>query len=85
MFQGNVEFWLGQLLNGIRKTIHTIIRQASLAINDSEFKMYDFQAMFPAQIGLLGIQIIWTRDAEKALNSTKTDRKVVFNESLGIY
>lgn len=56
-----------------------------MAINDSEFKMYDFQAMFPAQIGLLGIQIIWTRDAEKALNSTKTDKKVVFNESLGIY
>ncbi|KAJ7395081.1 hypothetical protein BTVI_158454 [Pitangus sulphuratus] len=75
--QGNVEFWLGQLLNGIRKTIHTIIRQASMAINDSEFKLYDFQAMFPAQIGLLGIQMIWTRDAEKALNSTKTDKKVM--------
>uniref|UniRef100_H0ZEC1 Dynein axonemal heavy chain 5 n=1 Tax=Taeniopygia guttata TaxID=59729 RepID=H0ZEC1_TAEGU len=75
--QGNVEFWLGQLLDGIRKTIHTIIRQASMAINDSEFKMYEFQSMFPAQIGLLGIQIIWTRDAEKALNSTKTDKKVM--------
>ncbi|XP_027499866.1 dynein heavy chain 5, axonemal-like isoform X4 [Corapipo altera] len=75
--QGNVEFWLGQLLNGIRKTIHTIIRQASVVINDSEFKLYDFQAMFPAQIGLLGIQIIWTRDAEKALNNTKTDKKVM--------
>ncbi|KAJ7420669.1 dynein heavy chain 5, axonemal-like protein [Willisornis vidua] len=75
--QGNVEFWLGQLLNGIRKTIHTIIRQASMVISDSEFKMYDFQAMFPAQIGLLGIQMIWTRDAEKALNSTKTDKKVM--------
>uniref|UniRef100_A0A8C0URF6 Dynein heavy chain 5, axonemal-like n=1 Tax=Cyanistes caeruleus TaxID=156563 RepID=A0A8C0URF6_CYACU len=72
--QGNVEFWLGQLLNGIRKTIHTIIRQASMAINDSEFKMYDFQAMFPAQIGLLGIQIIWTRDAEKALNMDRRFR-----------
>uniref|UniRef100_A0A8C8ED16 Dynein axonemal heavy chain 5 n=1 Tax=Otus sunia TaxID=257818 RepID=A0A8C8ED16_9STRI len=75
--QGNVEFWLGQLLNGIRKTIHTIIRQASMAINDSGFKLYDFQAMFPAQIGLLGIQMIWTRDAENALNSTKTDKKVM--------
>uniref|UniRef100_A0A663DRU1 Dynein axonemal heavy chain 5 n=1 Tax=Aquila chrysaetos chrysaetos TaxID=223781 RepID=A0A663DRU1_AQUCH len=75
--QGNVEFWLGQLLNGIRKTIHTIIRQASMAISDSGFKLYDFQAMFPAQIGLLGIQMIWTRDAENALNSTKTDKKVM--------
>uniref|UniRef100_A0A8B9I210 Dynein axonemal heavy chain 5 n=1 Tax=Anser brachyrhynchus TaxID=132585 RepID=A0A8B9I210_9AVES len=75
--QGNVEFWLGQLLNGIRKTIHTIIREASVAISDSGFKLYDFQAMFPAQIGLLGIQMIWTRDAENALNSTKTDKKVM--------
>ncbi|KAM6444422.1 dynein axonemal heavy chain 5-like [Rhynochetos jubatus] len=75
--QGNVEFWLGQLLNGIRKTIHTIIRQASMAISDSGFKLYDFQAMFPAQIGLLGIQMIWTRDAENALNSAKTDKKVM--------
>ncbi|XP_031445281.1 dynein heavy chain 5, axonemal-like [Phasianus colchicus] len=48
--QGNVEIWLGQLLNGIRKTIHTIIREASLAISDSGFKLYDFQAMFPAQV-----------------------------------
>ncbi|XP_040521760.1 dynein axonemal heavy chain 5 isoform X2 [Gallus gallus] len=75
--QGNVEFWLGQLLNGIRKTIHTIIREASVAISDSGFKLYDFQAMFPAQIGLLGIQMIWTRDAENALNSNKTDKKVM--------
>uniref|UniRef100_A0A8B9SWZ3 Dynein heavy chain 5, axonemal n=1 Tax=Anas platyrhynchos TaxID=8839 RepID=A0A8B9SWZ3_ANAPL len=75
--QGNVEFWLGQLLNGIRKTIHTVIREASVAISDSGFKLYDFQAMFPAQIGLLGIQMIWTRDAENALNSTKTDKKVM--------
>uniref|UniRef100_A0A8C3PI70 Uncharacterized protein n=2 Tax=Charadriiformes TaxID=8906 RepID=A0A8C3PI70_9CHAR len=75
--QGNVEFWLGQLLNGIRKTIHTIIREASMAISDSGFKLYDFQAMFPAQIGLLGIQMIWTRDAENALNSAKTDKKVM--------
>lgn len=79
-----MEIWLGQLLNGIRKTIHTIIREASVAISDSGFKLYDFQAMFPAQIGLLGIQMIWTRDAENALNCTKTDKKVVFNESLGI-
>uniref|UniRef100_A0A8B9FHY9 Dynein heavy chain 5, axonemal n=1 Tax=Amazona collaria TaxID=241587 RepID=A0A8B9FHY9_9PSIT len=77
LFQGNVEFWLGQLLDGIRKTIHAIIRQASMAISDSGFKLYDFQAMFPAQIGLLGIQMIWTRDAEHALNSTKTDKKIM--------
>ncbi|XP_034615402.1 dynein heavy chain 5, axonemal-like [Trachemys scripta elegans] len=80
--QGNVEFWLGQLLNGIKKTIHSIIRQASIAISDSGFKLYDFQTMFPAQIGLLGIQMIWTRDAEDALNNAKTDKKVMHTTNL---
>ncbi|XP_068092796.1 dynein axonemal heavy chain 5-like isoform X3 [Hyperolius riggenbachi] len=75
--QGNVESWLGLLLNGVKKTLHTIIRQASIAISDSGFKLYDFQAMYPAQVGLLGIQMIWTRDAEEALNISKTDRKVM--------
>ncbi|KAM4028219.1 dynein axonemal heavy chain 5-like [Anomaloglossus baeobatrachus] len=75
--QGNVETWLGLLLNGVKKTLHTIIRQASIAISDSGFKLYDFQAMYPAQIGLLGIQMIWTRDAEDALNISKTDKKVM--------
>ncbi|XP_041422160.1 dynein heavy chain 5, axonemal isoform X4 [Xenopus laevis] len=75
--QGNVEAWLGLLLNSVKKTLHTIIRQASIAISDSGFKLYDFQAMYPAQIGLLGIQMIWTKDAEEALNMAKTDRKVM--------
>ncbi|KAG9479366.1 hypothetical protein GDO78_012827 [Eleutherodactylus coqui] len=75
--QGNVETWLGILLNGVKKTLHTIIRQASIAISDSGFKLYEFQAMYPAQIGLLGIQMIWTRDAEDALNISKTDKKVM--------
>ncbi|XP_043921456.1 dynein axonemal heavy chain 5-like [Protopterus annectens] len=75
--QGNVEIWLGQLLNGVKKTLHSIIRRAALAISDSGFKLYEFQAMFPAQIGLLGIQMIWTRDSEEALNNAKVDKKIM--------
>lgn len=76
LFQGNVEVWLGQLLTGVRQTLHTIIRQAHVAISEPDMKLLEFQAAFPAQVGLLGIQMIWTRDAEEALVLSKTDKKV---------
>ncbi|MBN3299228.1 DYH5 protein, partial [Amia calva] len=75
--QGNVEAWLGLLLDGVKNTIHRIIRQAYMAITDPGLKLYEFQAMFPAQVGLLGIQMIWTRDSEAALSLAKTDKKVM--------
>lgn len=77
LFQGNVEVWLGQLLSGVRQTLHAIIRQAYLAISDSGLKLLEFQSVFPAQVGLLGIQMIWTRDAEDALVHSKSDKKVL--------
>nr|XP_015210363.1 PREDICTED: dynein heavy chain 5, axonemal-like [Lepisosteus oculatus] len=77
MAQGNVEAWLGLLLDGVKKTIHNIIRQAYMAISDPGVKLYEFQSMFPAQIGLLGIQMIWTRDSEEALSLAKTDKKIM--------
>ncbi|XP_059182778.1 dynein axonemal heavy chain 5 [Centropristis striata] len=75
--QGNVEAWLGQLLGGVRQTLHAIIRQAYLAISDPGLKLLDFQSAFPAQVGLLGIQMIWTRDAEEALVLSKSDKKIM--------
>ncbi|XP_045900393.1 dynein axonemal heavy chain 5 [Micropterus dolomieu] len=75
--QGNVEMWLGQLLAGVRQTLHAIIRQAYLAISDPGLKLLEFQSAFPAQVGLLGIQMIWTKDAEDALVLSKSDKKIM--------
>ncbi|KAL2085437.1 hypothetical protein ACEWY4_018757 [Coilia grayii] len=75
--QGNVEVWLGLLLSGVRKTIHSIIRQAHVAVSDPGLKLLEFQSVFPAQVGLLGIQLIWTRDAEEALKLSKADKKIM--------
>ncbi|XP_065805228.1 dynein axonemal heavy chain 5 [Labrus bergylta] len=75
--QGNVEEWLGQLLFGVRQTLHAIIRQAYLAISDPALKLLEFQSAFPAQVGLLGIQMIWTKEAEDALVLSKSDKKIM--------
>lgn len=61
----------------MRHTLHAIIRQAYLAIGDPGLKLLEFQSAFPAQVGLLGIQMLWTRDAEDALVLSKSDKKVL--------
>ena len=79
MAQGNVEVWLGELLKGMRKSLHGIVRTAALVMQDPNFNLIDFENGYPAQVGLLGIQLIWTRDAEEALTLAKADKKVMQN------
>ena len=39
-----------ELLNGTRNTVHSVLRNASVAINDPAFKLLEFENMFPAQV-----------------------------------
>jgi dynein heavy chain len=77
--QGNVESWLGDLLHQSRRSLHKIIRDASITIQDSQFNLMEFENSFPAQVGLLGLQMIWTKESEDALNNAKSDKKVMTN------
>ena len=49
-FQGNVEVWLNTLLKESRTSLHSVIRTASIAIKDPNFKLKDFLDTFPAQV-----------------------------------
>eukprot|EP00117_Sycon_ciliatum_P004310 scpid857/ scgid8744/ Dynein heavy chain 5, axonemal; Axonemal beta dynein heavy chain 5; Ciliary dynein heavy chain 5 len=77
MAQGNVEIWLGQLLDISKASVHSVIRQASHAINDPSYEMMEFLENFPAQVGILGIQFLWTRDAQFALTNARADKKIM--------
>jgi dynein heavy chain len=74
---GNVETWLGALLKVALQSVHTVIRQAAVAIEDPSFNLMEFLAEYPAQIGILGLQMVWTRDAEVAMENARTDKKIM--------
>ncbi|KAF7265346.1 hypothetical protein GWI33_021235 [Rhynchophorus ferrugineus] len=75
--EGSVETWLTQLLQTSQASLHSIIRQAHALLNDPNFQLLLFLEKLPAQIGILGLQMIWTRDAELALLQARHDKKIM--------
>ncbi|BFZ18283.1 hypothetical protein BsWGS_21321 [Bradybaena similaris] len=76
---GNVEQWLDVLMNEQQSSLHIIIRDASRAYSAPEFELYTFLNSFPAQVGLLGIQFLWTKTSEDALKMARFDKKFMVN------
>ncbi|KAI4809667.1 hypothetical protein KUCAC02_018534 [Chaenocephalus aceratus] len=77
MGQGPVELWLGQLLLQQQASLHSVIKSADLEVNDEDFELVPFLDKFQSQVGLLGIQMLWTRDSEEALQSAEYDREIM--------
>ncbi|PVD20700.1 hypothetical protein C0Q70_18859 [Pomacea canaliculata] len=76
---GNVEIWLTNLMLMSQSSLHSIIRTAYVAVSDESFQLLEFLDTYPAQVGILGIQFIWTRDSTEALKNAKVDRKCMIS------
>jgi len=50
MAQGNVEVWLGALLKMAMQSVHAVIKQAAIAIDDPNFDLMEFLRTYPAQV-----------------------------------
>ncbi|XP_046878072.1 dynein axonemal heavy chain 8-like [Hypomesus transpacificus] len=77
MARGPVELWLGELQQQQQSSLHSVIKSADIQINDTGFQLLTFLNQFQAQVGLLGIQMLWTRDSEEALRNAKDDKKIM--------
>lgn len=66
-----------QLLHTSQQSLHSIIRQSYFMINDMNFNLLSYLDKMPAQVGLLGIQMIWTRNSEIALAQARADKKIM--------
>uniref|UniRef100_A0A671YVZ2 Dynein axonemal heavy chain 8 n=1 Tax=Sparus aurata TaxID=8175 RepID=A0A671YVZ2_SPAAU len=78
MAQGPVELWLRELLLQQQASLHSVIKASDIEISDEEdFDLLSFLNKFQAQVGLLGIQMLWTRDAEEALQNAEDDREIM--------
>ena len=75
--EGSVEIWLQNLLQCAQESLHCIIRQCFHYIMDNQFTLLEMISKFQAQICILGIQMVWTRDAETALSSCRQDKKIM--------
>lgn len=49
--EGNVEVWLMNLMLMSQKSVHSVIRAAAMAIQDSNFNILEFLENFSAQVG----------------------------------
>ena len=52
---GNVEVWLMSLMRMAHSSMHSVIRTAATAINDTNFQLLEFLDVFPAQVSVLRV------------------------------
>uniref|UniRef100_A0A671S0V1 Dynein heavy chain 5, axonemal-like n=1 Tax=Sinocyclocheilus anshuiensis TaxID=1608454 RepID=A0A671S0V1_9TELE len=68
MAEGNVEIWLNALLKESQRSLHLVIHQAALAIQESGFELIEFLDSFPAQV---------CKILTDALSNARYDRKIM--------
>ncbi|XP_067841426.1 dynein axonemal heavy chain 8-like [Heptranchias perlo] len=75
--KGPVELWLSDLLRVQQASLHTVIKLAYYSFAEPDFQLIPFLYEAPGQVGILAIQILWTRDSEEALNLAKDSKKIM--------
>ncbi|OXU30794.1 hypothetical protein TSAR_013179 [Trichomalopsis sarcophagae] len=74
---GGVENWLNSLLKMHRQSVGAVIAQGLQMLTEPDTDLLTIIDNSVLQVGLLVIQVVWTRQAEIALESAKKDRTIM--------
>jgi dynein heavy chain len=72
-----VEYWLGSLLAAMQDTINGILANMAQSLKDPEFEFITEFPNFCGQAALVGVQLLWTKEAEIALRRCRVDKFIM--------
>ncbi|KAF7401630.1 hypothetical protein HZH68_007450 [Vespula germanica] len=74
---GGVENWLNMLLSVHQLSVAAVIAQGMSLLNAPDFDLITLIDNSVLQVALLALQVIWTRDAEAAMNASRRDKTIM--------
>lgn len=74
---GSVEIWLNRLLKEMQDTMRSLLAGMAVSLHDADFNFAEEFPSFCGQAGIIGVQLLWTRDAEYALRKCRTDKSIM--------
>ncbi|XP_050440010.1 dynein axonemal heavy chain 5-like [Adelges cooleyi] len=74
---GGVENWLTTLLNEARTSVNQVIANVATYMTDPSFSLLTMVNTFPAQMGLVGIQMLWTYYTENAISNALLKKTIM--------
>ncbi|XP_059616596.1 dynein axonemal heavy chain 8-like [Phlebotomus argentipes] len=73
----NVEIWLGELLKTMQDTIKSVTADMSRSVVEKDFDFVKNFDKYTGQMGIIGLQVLWTHLSETALMKSKRDSSIM--------
>ncbi|KAB0798200.1 hypothetical protein PPYR_09193 [Photinus pyralis] len=74
---GGVEIWINKLLDTVRDTVRGVIAVQAQCFVDPDYNFIQGFVGFCGQAGLVGVQILWTKEAEIAIRKARVDKIIM--------
>ena len=77
IIEKNVETWLAKLKETISETLKRHLISALTELHNNAIPVEELAMKYPAQVCLVALNYLWTKEAELSIYDIKNDRKAV--------